>query len=102
MAATSIGSRRFSCGLVTATPGVLDAFVRNNQNINPFFARHIRGDWGDVCPEDAEANEASLKYGSRLLSVYHLKDGTKFWIITDAVAEDGWRPSTTFLLPEEY
>lgn len=58
--------------------------------------RFKRGDWGEVDPEDAEANDNALKNGGRLLGVY--KDGdTKFWIITEAD-----RSYTTVLLPEDY
>ena len=46
--------------------------------------RHQSGDWGDVCPEDRAANDAAVTDGSRLLSVYHDRKGTKFWIITEA------------------
>lgn len=59
--------------------------------------RHARGDWGDVCPEDREANDKALAAGDRLLSVYHTKGGTRFWIITEAD-----RSATTVLLPEGY
>ena len=47
------------------------------------LSRHARGDWGEVCPEDAEQNELSLKHGDRLLSVYRSGD-KRFWIITEA------------------
>jgi hypothetical protein len=36
------------------------------------------------------------------MSAYTLTDGTKIWVITEAVGEDGQREATTFLLPEEY
>jgi hypothetical protein len=61
--------------------------------------RHQRGDWGDVCNEDAKANDAALKYGDRLLSIYHTEEPEKikFNIITE------WdRSYTTILLPEDY
>ena len=59
--------------------------------------RHQRGNWGDVCEEDREANEQALKDGDRLLSVFHGPLGTKFYIITE------WdRSYTTVLLPSEY
>lgn len=32
--------------------------------------RHASGDWGNLCPEDAMANDEALKNGYRLLSVY--------------------------------
>ncbi|MCZ2340459.1 MAG: hypothetical protein LC104_01525 [Bacteroidales bacterium] len=58
--------------------------------------RHASGDWGNLCPEDAMANDEALKNGYRLLSVYG--DGLhRFWIITE------WdRSVTTVLLPEDY
>lgn len=58
--------------------------------------RHFAGDWGDVCADDAAANEAALQFGGRVLSVY-AADGPKFWIITEAD-----RSRTTVMLPEEY
>jgi hypothetical protein len=45
--------------------------------------RHCAGDWGDVCPEDREANETALAEGGRLFSVYQDRQGVKFWIITE-------------------
>ena len=59
--------------------------------------RHSKADWGDVCPEDAQLNDAALKDGTRLLSAYRSSDGIRFWIITEAD-----RSVTTILLPEEY
>lgn len=61
------------------------------------LCRHARADWGDVCPEDREANEFALSRDLRLLSVYHDRNQTKFWIITEAD-----RSVTTVLLPEDY
>ena len=50
-----------------------------------------------MCPQDKWANDRAVKGGERLLSVYHSKDGVKFWIITE------WdRSATTVLLPEDY
>jgi hypothetical protein len=58
--------------------------------------RHASGDWGDLCPEDAMANDEALHQGGRLLSAYG--DGQyRFWIITEAD-----RSVTTILLPEDY
>jgi hypothetical protein len=59
--------------------------------------RHAHCDWGDVSAEDREANENALRDGGRLLSVYHTKAGTRFWIITEAD-----RSATTVLLTEDY
>ena len=67
-----------------------------------FLQRHVSGDWGDLDDEDRQLNDQALIDGSRLLSAYRLADGTKIWLITEAVGENGRRESSTFLLPYEY
>jgi hypothetical protein len=59
--------------------------------------RHVTGDWGDLGEEDRKENDLSLKKGHRLLSVYHVRNCIKFWIITKAN-----RSKTTVMLPEDY
>ncbi|MBQ9348773.1 MAG: hypothetical protein IJT94_15790 [Oscillibacter sp.] len=61
------------------------------------LAKHLNGDWGDLCEADKTANDRALRDGDRLLSAYHAPDGTKFWIITEAD-----RSCTTVLLPDDY
>ena len=93
---------KFSLGQILATPGALDTLQESGQNIQFFLARHVKGDWGEVCQEDGQLNDQALIDGSRLLSAYRLADGTKIWLITEAVGENGRRESSTFLLPSEY
>lgn len=94
---------RFDLGPVVSTPGALRAMEKCGVTPLEYLTRHARGDWGDLCEEDKRANIASLKTGARLMSAYHLPDGTKLWIITDAEIDDAHhRQATTFLLPEEY
>jgi hypothetical protein len=88
---------RFSPGSVVATPGVLEAFRASGDDPMAYLVRHVAGDWGEVNTKDWQANEQSLLRELRLLSVYTMSNGTKFWIITEAD-----RSSTTFLLPDEY
>jgi hypothetical protein len=83
---------RFQLGRLLATPGVLLLQLHLPQ----YLRRHHCGDWGDLGADDKEANERSLKDGSRLLSAYQTPKG-KIWIITEAD-----RSSTTVLLPDEY
>ena len=66
------------------------------EDIQNALTRHAAGDWAEVCEEDREENELSLKEGFRLLSVYRSGE-TKFWIITEAD-----RSITTVLMPEDY
>lgn len=87
----------FQLGKTVATHGALDALQANYQSPLEFFERHQHGDWSELSPEDREANELALKNGDRIFSVYHLKDRTKIWVITEAD-----RSATTILLPEEY
>jgi hypothetical protein len=67
------------------------------EDVAKALSRHGAGDWGEVCDQDRQENERSLKEGFRLLSVYKDRNGTRFWIITEAD-----RSATTVLLPEDY
>jgi hypothetical protein len=92
------GTRKtFALGQVVATPGALDALATAEEEYLPYLMRHAGGDWGELDPEDALANDEAHETGGRLFSAYKLKEGTKIWIIT----EDD-RSSTCILLPEEY
>lgn len=95
--------KRFPLGQVLATPGALEALQANGQSPMEFVGRHAQGDWGEeLCAEDKLLNDQSLIDGSRLLSAYKLKDGTKLWCITEAADDNGQRLATTCLLPSEY
>ena len=97
---------RFRLGQTVATPAALEAIQQAGQSPAEFLDRHVRGDWGDVCPEDAHTNEEALGIGARIFSAYLLQPPTgeggtlapaKVWLITEAD-----RSVTTLLLPEEY
>jgi hypothetical protein len=84
---------RFPLGKIYATPGALALEV----DLANYLRRHHCGDWGDeLCSEDKEANEHSLKDGTRLLSRFATPGGS-IYIITE---HD--RSMTTILLPSEY
>jgi hypothetical protein len=89
-------------GQVVATSGVLEALHKAGQSAIEFLQRHARGDWGDVCEEDRQANDQSLLDGSRILSACRTSHGEKIWIITEAADDSGSRSATTILLPSEY
>ena len=82
-------------GRVVITPNALGAI--QSDDIARAILNHSRGDWGEVCPEDAQENNRSLVEGCRILSAYSDRQGRKFWIITE-----GDRSVTTILLPEDY
>ena len=88
---------RFELGNVVATPGALDLFDRAGIDGYRLLARHQCGDWGDVPPDDADANEEALMNGCRVLSSYTILNDERIWVITEAD-----RSVTTLLLPDEY
>lgn len=92
----------FQPGQILATPGALEALETTGQTVIEFLSRHLAGEWGEISIEDKALNDAALQDGSRLLSSYILKDGTKLWIISEAEDENGRRVATTALLPDEY
>jgi hypothetical protein len=94
----TVKRRSFALGSIVATPAALAALTQAGQTPLELLARHMRGDWGAVDEEDARANDRALLVGERLLSAYHLRDGTKLWVITEADP----RNSTCILLPEDY
>jgi hypothetical protein len=87
----------FSLGRTVATPHALQALAQ--QGITPLslLKRHASGNWGDVPPDDAQANHVALKSGSRLFSSYHLGPDDRIWIITEAD-----RSVRRLLSPSEY
>ncbi len=88
---------KFPLGRLVATPGALSALAEAEEEPLVYLSRHVSGDWGELCDEDKEENELSLREGFRILSAYQLRTGVKIWIITEAD-----RSATTILLPSEY
>jgi hypothetical protein len=97
-----VGKPKFNLGQILATPGALEALQESGQTPQFFLARHVRGDWGEVCQEDKMLNDQALADGSRILSAYKTGKGVKIWIITEACDDQGHRAATTALLPSEY
>ena len=87
----------FPLGETYATPGAGAACDTAGLDPCALLERHHHGDWGDISDADILTNQQALLYGGRLLSAYHLPDGTKVWVLTEAD-----RSATTVLLPEEY
>jgi len=86
---------KFSLGQTVSTRNALDTL--HPEDVLACMARHNAGDWGELCEEDRQANEQALAHGGRLFSVYHDRNGAKFYIITECD-----RSATTVLLPEDY
>ncbi len=86
----------FPLGRVLVTPGALRLLAAAGGDAMALLDRHVRGDWGEVSPEDVRKNEVSIREGFRVLSSYPVGDH-RLWIITEAD-----RSSTCILLPDEY
>ena len=86
----------FPMGQTLATPGALRIMAQFGFLPADLLSRHTRGDFGVVCPEDAQANAEAIIQGSRILSSY-VVGSQRIWVITEAD-----RSSTTILLPDEY
>ena len=92
---TPTRSKNVTLGQTVITANAAEAL--HPADVVDALRRHARGDWGEVCAEDAAENDLSITEGSRLLSAYTDRGGVKFWIITE------WdRSATTVLLPEDY
>jgi hypothetical protein len=97
-----IGTAKFSLGRTLATPAALQAIQESGQEAAFFLDRHVVGDWGEVCQDDAQLNDEALKDGGRIISAYSTPKGQRLWIITEAADDHGLRAATTILLPSDY
>lgn len=86
----------FELGAVCATPAAVAVLEEAGVFFMQLVARHVRGDFGNVCPDDAEANREAIENGSRILSSYPVGN-QDVWVITEAD-----RSVTTILLPSDY
>ncbi len=99
----------FALGRVVATPGALELLTRHGVEPAALLSRHVTGDWGQLCRDDACANDLAVQHGDRVLSAYVLpilpagetgesgEGAERVWVITEAD-----RSSTCLLLPQEY
>ena len=102
---------RFALGQIVATPGAIRLLEKTGFSAAALINRHVHGDWGDCCNEDAKQNEFAVANGERVFSVYRLVDAARLsatpvskrsdlptlWTITEFD-----RSVTTLLLPSEY
>lgn len=103
MAASKNTFTPFPLGQIVATRGVIETVP--SARMVECLARYRRGDWGNVCKEDAAENNLAAREGFRILSAYAIDESKPakghgdncLWIITEAD-----RSVTTFLLPDEY
>ena len=109
-------SARFALGQVVATPGALALLQRTGRSAASLCARHMHGDWGDTCEDDAALNELALINGSKVFAWYRLveniwlasipysqrKNLPTIWIETSSVNEVGIREVTTIFCSDDW
>lgn len=86
---------KFDLGRVVMTRGALDTL--NAVDALSCLMKHANGDWGDLDDRDKQRNKLAVEQQLSVFSAYRDRNGTKFWIITEAD-----RSSTRILLPEDY
>ena len=93
----------FTLGSIVATPWTLEAL--SNSRILECLIRHARGDWGQVCEEDAAENDLATCEGFRILSAYAIDPAQPCAGFGDncvCVITEADRSVTALLLPSEY
>lgn len=86
----------FHPGRLLVTPPAYTALRANRIPVISVVLRHIAGDWGHVSDADKMQNDLSIATGLRLISLYHLPNGTRIIVTTE------WdRSSTTIEKIEE-
>lgn len=98
----------FKLGETVMTREISNAIDRSDEFlvfVAESFKRYVMKDWGDLCKEDKELNDAAIKNeDSRILASYRIPENIdldlpddRIWIITE------WdRSYTTVLFPYEY
>ena len=78
---------------------------------NAAIAKFLRRDWGEICSEDSQSNQASITAaeagnpGGTVMGSYITRDGTVVWILCSGFGQHKLGPDycyTTVLFPSEY
>jgi hypothetical protein len=88
----------FPLGQLVCTSDPMNLMTRTGTSVFSLLRRHSRGDWGEVCESDKQANDLAVTNGTRILSPYALgAEQENLWLITEAD-----RSATTAPTPNEY
>ena len=87
---------KFELGQLAITPAAIACLEQAGVSVFQLLARHVAGDFGDLCADDIRANLKAISSGARILSSYQVGN-EKVYLITE-----GSREATTTLLAREY
>lgn len=92
----------FDCGYLVATPTALDLVEEHQVDLPDLFSRHLRGDWGEVGDDGAEANQETIRIrvGTVLSSSTVTPGGDRLWVATAFSEPEDL--STYVMLPSEW
>ena len=76
----------FDLGRLLMSKGVVAALAEARDSPFAFLERHVSGDWGDMCAEDAATNAYAIGRPMRIMSTYTTSNGVRFWISTERLA----------------
>lgn len=91
-----MSARLFTLGQTAITPAASELLGSAGVLPHELINRHVSGDFGNLTPDDIEANREAIAQGFRVFSAYDLSNG-RVWVITEAD-----RSVTTILLPSDY
>ena len=91
---------QFNLGNIYLTPGAIEALA--GENPGRLLKAHQTLEMGELSYLDYQENLLSVREGFRIFSAFRTANGTKIWIISEAVGEDGLRERTVILTPSEY
>lgn len=72
---------KFPLGRLVLTHDASEAL--HPDDVRAAIRRHAMGDWGECSVEDCQKNEAALREGLPLRSVYSDRQGREFWVNTE-------------------
>lgn len=100
---------RLNLGRCVTTPGLCRALAHDQDQAMKRLSREViprvvRGDWGEVSPEDQQANDRDLAAGLGITAAYNLVGVSgqvvHVLVVYEPDAEDG--PRTTLMCSDEY
>ena len=74
---------RLTLGRIEISEFARRALSEADQDVEPFLARHQRGDWGEVDATGAAHNDQAARCGFDVTSYYRLKTGVIITITTE-------------------
>ena len=94
------GDAKFSLGMILVTAAIEKAIEEGKveqEDVETVIGRHVTGDWGEVCAEDADMNSANLCNGDGVLFSVYTVGSFDIWVWTEPD-----RSATTVLFDYEW